>query len=371
MWIIAVVLLIIAMLLWVVFRRDLQDQKKIATNDFIQQMTTSRKKDTLFDQGLQKLHIQQPKFQEMRQEMRKHIVGLDAFIHSLFVWLLVPWGHILVEWVPWLAKTKTISTLSKVLDLEFKRIQFTPDMLPWDILWVDVFSRDKKEFTFMEGPIFSQVILADEINRTTPKVQSALLEAMEEKQVTIGHVSYPLPLPFFVLATQNPLEQEGTYPLPEAQVDRFFMKVLLSYPNHQDEELMLQLIEHDLKQPQALLSTSELTQLQQSVAQVTISNEVKSYIVRCVDATRSSPLLSYGASPRASLFLMYGAKAVAWLQWRNYVMHTDVQMIALPVIRHRVVLQYTAISQWLLVDDVLVNILKKITLQWSSSSDIS
>ena len=316
----------------------------------------------VFMYGLQGLQLNQDAFLSLKSALQKKIVGMDQFMHSLFVSLLVPSGHVLVEGVPWLAKTRTISTLADLLDLSFKRIQFTPDMLPSDVTGVEMFNSQKKAFEFVEWPLFAQMILADEINRTTPKVQSALLEAMEERQVTVGKATYPLPSPFFVLATQNPLEQEGTYPLPEAQVDRFVMKIVVSYPSREQEQEMLQVVEHDAVWSEHILDADKLLSFQQEVEGVIISEEVKGYIVRLVEATRHHATLQYGASPRASIALMKTAKAVAWLEGRNYVTHKDIQWVALAVLRHRVVLSYDIQAKGKEVDEVVGEILQGVTL---------
>lgn len=235
-------------------------------------------------------------------------------------------------------------------------------MLPGDLTGVEVFDSQKKSFHFVPGPLFAQMILADEINRTTPKVQSALLEAMQEQQVTVGGETYPLTSPFMVFATQNPLEQEGTYHLPEAQVDRFLFKIVVDYPDSADEQRMLSVIEKEIPILDALVDAKQLLEWQGEVEQVEISEAMKQYIVDLVQATRVHPGLKRGASPRASLALMQASKAVAWLGGRKDVILADIQAIALMVLRHRVALSYAYISQGRMVDEVLVEVLEEIKI---------
>ena len=306
-----------------------------------------------FRESIGTIDIKQQSFILLKHIIRQQIIGMDEFLHALFMSLLIPKGHVLVEWVPGLAKTKTISCLASALDLTFGRIQCTPDMLPWDITWSEVYDTLNKRFTVMRWPVFAQVLLADELNRTTPKVQSALLEAMEEQQVTIWNETFQLPLPFFVLATQNPLEQEGTYVLPEAQVDRFLCKVVLDYPTLEQEKQMLWVIVENKEVTQAAFSTEDILWWQEEVQQIVVKDELLSYIVRLVAATRSCESLRYGVSPRASIALLHAAKAIARLQWNTMVSYEDVQRVALLVMRHRVALHYTVQAQWKSVDDLL------------------
>jgi len=318
---------------------------------------------SLFVQGMSIIDFVHIDFKNLKKEIHKKIVGLDSFINAIIVNILCG-GHILVEWVPGLAKTKMIRTFSEVMNMEFKRIQFTPDLLPSDILWVDVYNHKTKNFETKLGPIVSNIILADEINRATPKVQSALLEWMQEQQITIGGKTFELPDPFFVLATQNPLEHEGTYPLPEAQIDRFLFKILLDYPTLQQEIKVLESVESEKKvKLKKILTQKKFVSLKKWFEKVLISEEVKSYIGRLVVATRKKDSrLEYGASPRGSIGLMLSAKAVAFLEWRDFVKHEDVQKVFLAVMRHRIVLSYDAKIDWLTEDDVLLDIVSEVGL---------
>lgn len=287
---------------------------------------------------------------------------MEHFINAIILNMLCD-GHMLIEGVPGLAKTKTVHTFAEILGMDFKRIQFTPDMLPADIVGVEIYDAESKHFEAKIGPIMANIILADEINRATPKVQSALLEAMQEQQVTIWWKSFPLPKPFFVLATQNPLEQEGTYPLPEAQIDRFLFKILVSYPSVHDEKRILDEMEHDKDiQIQKILSHQDFLTLKKQIVDVTMSDQVKWYITRLIDATRNCDKLSYGSSPRGSIGLMTASKALAFCEGRDYVSHDDIQRVALAVLRHRVVLSYEAKMEWLTTDDVLCALFEEISL---------
>lgn len=269
----------------------------------------------------------------------------------------------LIEGVPWLAKTKTVHTFADILGMDFKRIQFTPDMLPADILGVEMYDNATKSFEAKLGPIMTNIILADEINRATPKVQSALLEAMQEQQVTIGWKSFKLPDPFFVLATQNPLEQEGTYPLPEAQIDRFLFKILVSYPNLHEEKKILDGMERDQNiQVKKIISHKEFYALKQWVQEVIMADQIKQYITKLIEATRICEQLAYGSSPRWSIGLMNASKAVAFCEGRDYVTHDDVQKVALTVLRHRVILSYEAKMEGLHEDQVLLELFKTVKL---------
>ena len=247
----------------------------------------------LFREGVLHLHIHHPELRELVQELRKKIIGMDEFIHAIVLNLLCG-GHLLVEGVPGLAKTKTIHAFSEIMGMQFKRVQFTPDMLPADIMGTEIYNAASKTFDAKIGPIMTNILLADEINRATPKVQSALLEAMQEHQVSIGGTTYQLPDPFFVLATQNPLEQEGTYPLPEAQIDRFLFKILVTYPTLHDEKKILDEQENDESiQLKKLFSHQSFLSLRAQSATVEMSEPVKQYITHLVHATRQSPLLVY------------------------------------------------------------------------------
>ncbi|MGL6075038.1 MAG: AAA family ATPase [Fimbriiglobus sp.] len=294
------------------------------------------------------------------------LIGRRALIERLLMALLTD-GHVLIEGVPGLAKTLAVKTLAQALGLPFRRIQFTPDLLPADVLGTQIYNPRSGEFSIKQGPVFTNLLLADEINRAPAKVQSALLEAMQEHQVTIGETTFPLPKPFFVLATQNPIEQEGTYPLPEAQVDRFMLKVLLDYPTKADETAMLdrmQSVETDTTvTPQ--LTPETLAALRHTVDQIHMDDRIKTYIVDVVRATRVpkeyglelAGLIQYGASPRATLALVRGAKANAFLHGRGFVLPEDVKSLALDVLRHRVMLTYEAEAEELRPDEVLKRVL--------------
>jgi MoxR-like ATPase len=285
------------------------------------------------------------------REMERVIVGQRPMIDRLLVGLLTG-GHLLLEGVPGLAKTLAVRTLARSLRLSFSRIQFTPDLLPADVIGTQIYNPRSGEFSIKKGPIFANVVLADEINRAPAKVQSALLEAMQEKQVTIGDNSYILEQPFLVLATQNPIEQEGTYPLPEAQVDRFMLKLKLTYPSKEDELLILNrmaAIELDLS-VEAVLGPSDLFALRKVLDQIYVDDKIKRYIVDIVHCTRKpdaygldiAPYIQYGASPRATIFLARAAKAQAFLDGRGYVTPQDVKSIGYDVLRHRVTVTYEA-----------------------------
>ncbi len=312
-------------------------------------------------------------YQEIRKELAKVIVGMDDVIDQLLMSIFAR-GHCLLVGVPGLAKTLLISTVARCLSLSFNRIQFTPDLMPADITGTEVIQEDKttgsREFKFIKGPIFSNVILADEINRTPPKTQAALLEAMQERQVTAGGVKYPLDQPFFVLATQNPIEQEGTYPLPEAQLDRFMFMVKVEYPSMQEE---LQIVEMTTKPMDAevnpILNGEQIMAIQDVVRRVPIAEHVVRYVLRLVRSTRVSEAdvseeikrrVSWGAGPRASQYLILGAKARALLEGRKHATIEDVQAVARPVLRHRVLMNYGAAAEGFtsdkLVDLLLANI---------------
>lgn len=284
------------------------------------------------------------------QEVDKTIIGQKYMIERLLIGLLTG-GHVLLEGVPGLAKTLTVSTLSKAIKASFQRIQFTPDLLPADIVGTMIFNQKTGEFVPKQGPVFANIILADEINRAPAKVQSALLEAMQEKQVTIGDTTYPLKTPFLVLATQNPIEQEGTYPLPEAQVDRFMLKLKVGYPSKIEERAILDRMTGEIPgDPMALVEPDKILQAQKVVREIYIDEKVRDYIVDIVFATREpkvygldiAPLIEFGASPRATIFLTIAAKAHAFLRGRGYVTPEDVKSIGMDVLRHRVILSYEA-----------------------------
>jgi MoxR-like ATPase len=306
--------------------------------------------------------------QKLRDEIGKAVIGQDAVVERLLVALLAN-GHVLLEGMPGLAKTLLIKSLGTALGVQFERIQFTPDLLPSDVVGTMVFSPKDGGFTPHRGPIFANLVLADEINRAPAKVQSALLEAMQERQVTIGGVTHALPRPFFVMATQNPVEQEGTYPLPEAQTDRFLFKLLVDYPTIEEESTMMQRWGQVTRQPAlaAVANGDELLELRTAVDQVHLTPAIQAYILALVRATRdlASPAagnkryLSFGASPRASLALYQAAKALAWLRGLDFVSPSLVQEIAPDVLRHRVGLTYEAEAEEITTDVLIARVLEK------------
>jgi MoxR-like ATPase len=306
---------------------------------------------------------------QVEAEIRKVLVGQDELIHRLLVGLLTR-GHLLLEGVPGLAKTLAVKTLARTLALEFKRVQFTPDLLPADLVGTLVFDPKRGEFTPKTGPVFTHVLLADEINRAPAKVQSALLESMEERQVTLGDTTYPLPDPFLVLATQNPIEQEGTYPLAEAQVDRFLLKLRVRYPSRSEEEEILErmLVEREID-VRPVLDRERLAQLRRACDGVYLDAKLKGYVLDLVAATRDpsgsgmkelAPLIGFGASPRATLFLARASKATALLAGRGFVIPEDVKEVAADVLRHRIVPTYEAEAQNLTSDDLVARLLDRV-----------
>jgi MoxR-like ATPase len=303
-------------------------------------------------------------------EVKKVIVGQDHLLERLVVALLAR-GHILVEGVPGLAKTMAIKTLADAIGGEFKRIQFTPDLVPADLVGTRIYNQKTGEFNTSLGPVFTNLLLADEINRAPAKVQSALLEVMQERQVTIGRETFQVPNPFLVLATQNPIETEGTYPLPEAQVDRFMLKVLVGYPSVTEEFVIVERMTAALQAVQEVLSTDQLVDMQKRADQVFVDPKLIEYAVRIVTATRQpkdiglkelQPYIMFGASPRASINLILSARALAFVRGRNYVYPQDVLDMALDVMRHRLVLSYEALSDNVSADDLLNKILDRIPL---------
>ncbi len=307
--------------------------------------------------------------QDLLAEIRKVIVGQDRLIQRLLIGLLAD-GHILIEGVPGLAKTLAVKTLSDAIQASFQRLQFTPDLLPADLIGTQVYNPRTGEFTPRQGPIFANLILADEINRAPAKVQSALLEAMQERQVTIGDVTYPLDKPFLVLATQNPIEQEGTYPLPEAQVDRFMLKVVITYPNRDEERVILQRMTGEPLPPVRPIVTPEQILHAREVARgIYVDPKVQEYVLDLVFATREPEqhglddlrlLIDYGASPRATIYLISAAKAHAFLQGRGYVTPEDVKQVATDVLQHRVIVTYEAEAEEITAADVVQQILDQV-----------
>ncbi|MBD5385326.1 MoxR family ATPase [bacterium] len=305
----------------------------------------------------------------IRTGMQRRIVGQKHLIDSLLIALLAN-GHVLLEGVPGLAKTLAIKTLATLVDAKYNRIQFTPDLLPADVIGTLIYSIKRETFEVKKGPIFANFVLADEINRAPAKVQSALLEAMQERQVTIGDETFPLDRPFLVMATQNPIEQEGTYPLPEAQTDRFLLKVVIGYPTRDEEkEIIRQNIAGVMDEISAVVSKSEINELQKIVEKIYIDEKIENYIVDIVFATREpakyglndlEDLIEYGASPRASISLAKASKAYAFLQGRGYVIPEDVRAVCHDVMRHRIGLTYEAEANNISADEVITDILDKV-----------
>ncbi|MCE9653019.1 MAG: AAA family ATPase [Nitrosarchaeum sp.] len=308
--------------------------------------------------------------QKLHKEMSTIIVGQDKIIEKLIIALLSQ-GHVLLEGVPGLAKTLLVQTISDCIDSKFVRLQFTPDLLPADITGTKIYDHTSGTFKTIKGPIFSNFILADEINRAPPKVQSALLEAMQEKQVSIQGETHRLEKPFFVMATQNPIESDGTYKLPEAQVDRFMFKLLISYPNkEQESEIIHRFTEGISHKASKILSISDILSMQEFVPKVYCDEKIRNYITEIIDATRHpdkhglslSDKIEFGASPRASIWLTIGAKANAILHERGYVIPKDVQDVVYDILRHRILLTYEAESENITPDDIIKKILDKIII---------
>ena len=307
---------------------------------------------------------------DVRSAIAQVVVGQDNIISKLLIGVLSG-GHVLIEGVPGLAKTLIISTLAQVMDTSFRRIQFTPDLLPADITGTLIYSQKTGEFTAKQGPIFANFILADEINRAPSKVQSALLEAMQEHQVTIGDTSYSLPEPFFVMATQNPIEQEGTYPLPEAQVDRFMLKLRIKYPSLDEERIILDrmVIDRPVKL-HPILKPSAIAEMRAVIDLIYMEDRLKDYILHLVQATRHPEryarlsqlhgLISYGASPRAVIYMARAAKAHAYIEHRGYVIPDDIKAIGKDILRHRVILSYEAEAEQLDSEEIVGRIFDEI-----------
>jgi len=302
-------------------------------------------------------------------EMHRVIVGQKQMIERLLIGLLTN-GHILLEGVPGLAKTLAIKSLANIIDAKFSRIQFTPDLLPADLIGTLIYSQKNEEFVVRKGPIFANFILADEINRSPAKVQSALLEAMQERQVTIGNQTFSLPEPFLVLATQNPIEQEGTYPLPEAQVDRFMLKVVITYPLKQEEKMIMrQNISQDNVNTRTIIKPEDITRARKIVREVYLDEKIENYITDIVFASRFPAeyklkkfenLISFGASPRASINLALASKAYAFIKRRGYVIPEDVRAVALDVMRHRIGLTYEAEAEQITTENIINEILNTV-----------
>jgi len=315
---------------------------------------------------------QQSRFLDaIRSEIGRVIVGQTYLIDRLLIALLCD-GHILIEGVPGLAKTLSVSTLSNTIGASYVRVQFTPDLLPADVTGTQIYNPQEGEFHTRKGPIFANIILADEINRAPAKVQSALLEAMQERQVSIGGTSFPLPSPFMVLATQNPIESEGTYPLPEAQLDRFMLKAVVGYPSRQEERQILERYENGvIPEVKQVVSLDELMAARAAVQEVHLNDGLRDYVVHLILATRDpkiyrmeslAPLIAFGASPRATIYLAQAAKAYAFLDGRGYVTPDDVKAVAKDVLRHRVIITYEAEAEDLTPDEIIDRVLQGVAV---------
>jgi len=324
------------------------------------------------DEDLQTVELLRQKYRDVRAELSKVIVGQDEVLEQVLICIFAR-GHALLVGVPGLAKTLMISTLARCLSLSFSRIQFTPDLMPSDITGTEVIQEDRstgeRKFRFLRGPVFANVILADEINRTPPKTQAALLEAMQERQVTAGGTKHTLEDPFFVLATQNPIEQEGTYPLPEAQLDRFMFNIQVDYPSEEEEvEILKRTTVPQTTEVRPVLEGADILKLQEIVRKVPVTDEVIRYVLRLTRATRVTKQeapdylkewLAWGAGPRASQFLILGGKARALLHGRNYVAAEDVQAVIYPVLRHRILTNFSAEAEGVSSQDIIARLLRE------------
>lgn len=311
------------------------------------------------------------KLDELRQEISKGIIGQEEMVNSILIGLLTS-GHILLEGVPGLAKTTTVKAVSQALNLDFKRIQFTPDLLPSDIIGAQIFDMKTNEFKIKKGPIFTNLLLADEINRAPAKVQSALLEVMQERQVTIAENTFKIDTPFLVLATQNPIEQEGAYSLPEAQLDRFMFKIVVSYNTKEQEyEIAKKATMNSFETINKVLDKEILEELKQAVKNIHIDKELEEYIIDIIDASRNPKnyaleelvdIIHFGASPRATIDMFKAVKASAFLRGNDFVSPIDIALVAKNVLRHRIILTYEAMAKEINVDDVIQKILEKIAI---------
>ena len=326
------------------------------------------------EKNLKEIEVYQRKLHEIKKEIHKVIIGQDNIIDSILKSIICN-GHILLEGVPGIAKTLLIMVLSRTIKgASLSRIQFTPDLLPADITGTTVYE-EKRGFYTVKGPIFANIVIGDEINRAPPKVQSAMLQAMQEREVTIGKQTFKLPFPFFVLATQNPLETKGVYPLPEAQVDRFLFKILMSYPKLEEEKIIInhnvevkKLNEFDIKK---IIDLKDIPKIQSLVKRIFVSNEIKRYIIRIVSATRhpdkygieSGKYIRWGASPRASIYLGLGARATALMKGRDYVIPEDVREVAKDVLRHRIILNYEGKAKEIKTDDLVEDLIKEVPVK--------
>ncbi len=324
------------------------------------------------EENADKTSVLQDKIKKVFAEIGKVVVGQEHMINRLLVGLFSN-GHILLEGVPGIAKTLTVSTLAKVLHLDFQRIQFTPDLLPADLVGTMIYNQKEGSFEVKKGPVFANLILADEVNRSPAKVQSALLESMQEKQVTIGETTYPLDRPFLVLATQNPVDQEGTYPLPEAQIDRFMMKVHVDYPSKAEElEVMRRMSNLTFSsEVNTILTKEDIFEIREAVNQVSLNESIENYIIELVYATREpasygldneAQYIQFGASPRATINMNLAAKVVAFFNKRNYVLPEDVKEVAPDILNHRIILNYEAEADGVTTHDVIDAILHKVPI---------
>lgn len=311
------------------------------------------------------LNVDKNIIKSVKEEIGKVIVGQEYMIDRIIIGLLTG-GHILVEGVPGLAKSLTASTVAKVVGVDFKRIQFTPDLLPADIIGTEIYNQKTGEFVVKKGPIFSNLILADEINRAPAKVQSALLEAMQEMQVTIGEKTYLLDKPFFVIATQNPLEQQGTYPLPEAQQDRFMLKLKIQYPDRDEERIIMENFSAEQTNDiniNRLLSKDDVFALRKAIDSIFVHDDLKNYILDIIFKTREkSPYIACGASPRASINLIKAAKGRAFLEGRSFVIPDDIKAMVYDVLRHRILLTYEAEAEDITSEDIITEILEQVNV---------
>lgn len=305
------------------------------------------------------------KMQEVQDEIQKVIVWQDMLVRDMLIGLF--WkGHILLEWVPGLWKTLAVSTLAHIVDVDFQRIQFTPDLLPSDLIWARVYNQNTWDFSIKKGPIFSNFILADEINRAPSKVQSALLEAMSEKQVTISDKTFQLEKPFMVLATQNPIEQDGTYNLPEAQLDRFLLKTIVNYPTEDEEIAIMKRNLEPLQTLKKILGKKEILEIQTFIEEeIFVDDKIFQYVKDLVFYTRNPhssihKYLQFGASPRASIALIRCAKVLAFIQWRDFVMPEDIQEMMYPVLRHRLIVNYEAIAENVSKEQIITKIIQAV-----------
>ena len=313
----------------------------------------------------------QNKLHELRKEIAKGVVGQEQMVNSILIGLLTN-GHILLEGVPGLAKTTTVKAVAQAIDLDFKRIQFTPDLLPSDIIGAQIFDMKTNEFKIKKGPIFTNLLLADEINRAPAKVQSALLEVMQERQVTIADNTFKIPSPFLVLATQNPIEQEGAYSLPEAQLDRFMFKIIVSYNTKEQEyEIAKKATMNSFEQINKIIENEDLEKLKEEVQNIHIDKELEEYIIDIIDASRNPKdydldelvdIIQFGASPRATIDMFKAVKANAFLRGNDYVSPIDIALIVKDTLRHRIILSYEALAKEINIDDVIQKILEKIDI---------